>query len=75
MLRKRASVGDHDARVEAVNQYGDMVVVTLSWLDREERRQRWAQLLRVRGDRIVTVHDYAAPVAARAASRLFAAFA
>jgi hypothetical protein len=62
--------GDHDARLESVEQRGDRIVVVLSWADREGARHQWAHALKPRGGKIIDMQDYANPARAAAATRL-----
>jgi len=66
--------GDHDARIDAVEQHGARVLVSFSWADRDGRRHRWAHVLTLEDGRIVDMQDYANPTLAAAASRLRAVF-
>jgi hypothetical protein len=55
----RDRAGDHDLRVERVEQRNGRVAVVISWADRDGARHEWAQLLRVRDGLIVDMEDYA----------------
>jgi hypothetical protein len=60
----RRKAGDHDGRVDSVEQRGNRVVVAFSWLDRSDKRHEWAQVLELRDDKIVSMQDYAKPSSA-----------
>jgi hypothetical protein len=70
----RVSEGDHDGRVDWIEQRGDVAVAAFSWLDRDERRHRWAHLLKLRDGKIVDMQDFASPRTAAATMRLRAIF-
>jgi hypothetical protein len=65
----RRTDGDHDARIDAVEQRGARVVVTISWADKEGRRHDWAHVLKRKNGKIVDIH-YASPKRAAAAARM-----
>jgi hypothetical protein len=50
--------GDHDLRVERVEQRNGRVAVVISWADREGTRHEWAHHLRFRDGLIVDMEDY-----------------
>lgn len=62
--------GDHDARVDSVEQHGERVVVAFSWADSEGGRHQWAQVLKLERGKIVDMRDYANPARAAAVTRL-----
>ncbi|MDQ3893328.1 MAG: hypothetical protein M3292_01485 [Actinomycetota bacterium] len=55
----RERAGDHDLRVERVEQRSGRVVVVISWADRHGTRHEWAHDLRFRDGLIVDMEDYA----------------
>ncbi len=74
MIHWRRLEGDHDARLDAVEQHGARVIVTLSWADKTGKRHDWAHVLKLSGGRIVDIQDYANPTGATTAARLRAVF-
>jgi hypothetical protein len=50
------------------------MVVAFSWSDKEGRRQRWAQALRLEGGKIVDMQDFESPDRALAVLRLRTVF-
>ena len=66
--RKRA--GDHDGRIDSVEQRGNRVVVAFSWSDSSDKRHEWAQVLELKDGRIIDMQDYAKPARAALATRL-----
>jgi hypothetical protein len=54
----RNRAGDHDLRVERVEQRHSRVAVVLSWAERNGTRHEWAQLLRLRDGTIVDMEDF-----------------
>ena len=66
--------GDHDGRIESVEQRGERIVVLLSWADKEGKRHEWAHALRLRDGKIIGMQDYANPARAAAATHLRALF-
>jgi ketosteroid isomerase-like protein len=70
----RKKLGDHDRRIDSVEQRGDRVLVAVSWSDEHDERRRWAHALKLRDGRIVDIQDYASPARAAAATRLRAVF-
>ncbi len=74
MIHWRRLEGDHDARIDAVEQHGTRVIVTLSWADKTGQRHDWAHVLKLKDGRIVDIQDYANPARAAAATRLRAVF-
>jgi hypothetical protein len=50
--------GDHDLRVERVEQRNGRVAVVISWADRDGTRHEWAQLLQLRDGKIIDMEDY-----------------
>jgi hypothetical protein len=69
----RKKVGDHDARLDSVEQRGNRVVVAFSWSDSNEDRHDWAQVLELKDGTIISMQDYATPSKATLATRLRAA--
>ncbi len=69
----RKKAGDHDGRLDAVEQRGSRVVVAFSWSDRSDNRHDWAQVLELKDGKIVAMQDYATPSRAALATRLRAA--
>jgi hypothetical protein len=55
----RDRAGDHNLRVERVEQRNGRVAVVISWADRAGTRHEWAHHLRVRDGLIVDMEDYA----------------
>ena len=70
MIHWRRLGGDHDARIDAVEQHGARIVVTLSWADKAGKRHDWAHGLKLRDGKIVDMQDYTNPTRAGAATRL-----
>lgn len=70
MIHWRRQDGDHDARIDAVEQRGARVIVTLSWADKEGGRHDWAHVLKLKDGKIVDIQDYASPTRATIATRL-----
>jgi hypothetical protein len=66
----RRKDGDHDGRIDAVEQRGARVIVTISWADKEGRRHDWAHVLKRKDGKIVDIQDYASPKRAVAAARM-----
>ena len=66
--------GNHDYRLDSIEQHGDRVIVAFSWSDKDDQRHHWAQTLRIRAGRIVDIQDYRSPRHAAATARLRAAF-
>jgi hypothetical protein len=66
----RRKAGDHDGRLDSVEQRGNRVVVAFSWLDRNNKRHDWAQVLELTDDKIISIHDYAKSSRAAFATRL-----
>ena len=74
MIQWRRLEGDHDARIDAVEQHGARVIVTLSWADKTGKRHDWAHVLKLNEGKILDIQDYANPSRAVAAARLRAVF-
>ena len=74
MLHWRRLGGDHDARIDAVQQHGARIVVALSWADKAGERHDWAHVLKLKGGKILDIQDYASPKRATATTRLRAVF-
>jgi ketosteroid isomerase-like protein len=51
--------GDHDLRVDRVEQRNRRFAVVISWADRDGTRHEWAHLLRLRDGAIIDMEDYA----------------
>ena len=51
--------GDHDLRVDRVEQRNGRFVVVISWAERDGTRHEWAHLLRLRDGMIIDMEDYA----------------
>ena len=66
----RRNAGDHDGRLDSVEQRGNRVVVAFSWSDRSNKRHDWAQVLELMDDKIVSMQDYAKPSRAALVTRL-----
>ena len=64
MAGKRRS-GDHEYRLDSIEQHGDRVIVGFSWSDRHGKRHEWAQALQIRDGRIVDMQDYRSRTHAR----------
>jgi hypothetical protein len=50
--------------LEDVRGTSDRVVVVYSWRERDGSRARWAQVLRLKGGKIVGMRDYGNPARA-----------
>ena len=74
MIHWRRLEGDHDARIDAVQQHGTHVMVTFSWADKTGKRHHWAHVLKLKGGMIVDMQDHASATRAAAATRLRARF-
>jgi ketosteroid isomerase-like protein len=62
--------GDHDLRVEHVEQRDRRVAVVVSWAERSGKRHAWAHVLRLQDGMIIDMQDYASrPRAIRALRR------
>jgi hypothetical protein len=57
----RRKAGDHDGRLDSVEQQGTSAVVAFSWSERNGKRHEWAQVLELTNGRIVAMQDYAKP--------------
>ena len=66
----RRKVGDHDARIDSVEQRGSRAVIGFSWADRESKRHDWAHVLELRDGKIFAIKDYASRSRAALATRL-----
>ena len=51
--------GDHDLRVDRVEQRDDRFAVVISWAERDGTRHEWAHLLRLCDGMIIDMEDYA----------------
>ena len=74
MIHWRRLEGDHDARIDAVDQSGARIIVSHSWADKTGKRHDWAHVLKLKDGMIVDMQDYASPTRAAAATRLRAVF-
>ena len=74
MIHWRRLGGDHDARVDGVEQHGVRVIVTLSWADKAGQRHDWAHVLKLKDGMIVDMQDSASPARAAATTRLRTVF-
>jgi ketosteroid isomerase-like protein len=74
MVEQREKLGDHDRRLDSVEQRGDRIVVAVSWADKQGDRHRWAHVLKLKNGKIVDIQDYASPTRAVAVTRLRAVF-
>ncbi len=74
-MARRQRCGDHDLRLDSVQQRGDRAVVVVSWADKEDKRHQWAHVLTLRDGTIIDMQDYAKPGRATAAARFRALFA
>ena len=70
----RRNYGDHDGRIDGVEQRGTRVIVTLSWADKQGKRHNWAHVLNLKDGKIIDIKDYASPTRAAATALLRAAF-
>jgi hypothetical protein len=61
------SNGDHDFRVDAVDQSGGRIAVALSWADRQGTRHELGQVLTVEDGGIADLQDHRSGAAARRA--------
>ena len=59
--------GDHDFRIDAIEQVGPRVAVAFSWTESDGARRDFGQLLQLRQGRITKMRDYRSGAAARAA--------
>lgn len=66
----RKKAGDHDGRLDSVEQRANRVVVAFSWSDSEDHRHDWAQVLDLRDGKVVAIQDYASPARAALTTRL-----
>jgi len=66
----RRKAGDHDGRVDSVEQRGNRVVVAFSWSDRGNKRHECAQVLELKDDKVVSMQDYAKLSSAALVTRL-----
>ena len=69
----RKKLGDHDGRLDSVEQRGNRVVVAFSWSDSNDKRHDWAQVLELKDGKVIHMQDYAKPTRAALATRLRAA--
>ncbi|HEU0335323.1 MAG TPA: hypothetical protein VFR43_02145 [Gaiellaceae bacterium] len=56
--------GATDWRIDELRANGDRVAVAYSWRTPNGARTLWAQLLKLRGDKIVDIQDFANPAKA-----------
>jgi len=66
----RRKAGDHDGRIDSVEQRGNRAVVAFSWADRDDNRHHWAHALELRDGKIIAMKDFANPSRAALATRL-----
>jgi ketosteroid isomerase-like protein len=66
----RRKAGDHDGRIDSVEQRGSRVVVAFSWMDNTDNRHDWAQVLKLTDGKIIAMQDYAKPSNASIATRV-----
>ena len=69
----RLKAGDHDARLDSVEQRSDRAIVAFSWADSDDNRHDWAHLLKLRDGMIYSIKDYANPARAALVTRFRAA--
>ena len=74
MIHWRRLEGDHDPRIDAVEQHGARIIVTHTWADKTGKRHDWAHVLKLKDGMIVDMQDYASPTRAVVATRLRAVF-
>ena len=55
----REREGDHDQRVDRVEQRSGRIAVVISWAERDGTRHEWAHVLRLRDGLIIEMDDYA----------------
>jgi hypothetical protein len=67
-------LGARDFALESVQSRGDRVVAAFSWADKDGRRHKWAQALRLKQGKIIDMQDFASPARAVASMRLRTAF-
>ena len=66
----RKKLGDHDGRLDSIEQRGNRVVVAFSWLDSSDTRHDRAQVLELKDGKVIDIQDYAKPSRAALATRL-----
>ena len=59
--------GDHDFRIDAIEEAGERVAVAFSWTERGGERRDFGQVLTLERGRIRTMRDHASGAAARGA--------
>ena len=69
----RKKLGDHDGRLDSVEQRGNRVVVAFSWSDSSDKRHDWAQVLELKDGKVIDIQDYAKPARAALVTRMRAA--
>lgn len=74
MIHWRRLEGDHHARIDAVEQHGARVIVTLSWADKAGKRHDWAHVLKLKDGKILDIQEHASPTRAAATTRLRTVF-
>jgi len=63
----RTASGEHDFRIDAIEQVGPRVAVAFSWTQGDGARRDFGQVLKLRQGRIAEMRDYASGAAARGA--------
>ena len=66
----RRKVGDHDGRLDSLEQRGNRIVVAFSWSERTGKRHEWAQVLKLKDGMIIEMDDFAKRSRAALAMRL-----
>jgi hypothetical protein len=61
--------GEHGLQIDWIDKVNGRVAVALSWLDRDDKPHRWAQVLTMKDGGIADLQDYADPDSARKALR------
>ena len=59
--------GDHDFRIDAIDQVGPRIAVAFSWTKRGGSRRDFGQVLKLRHGRIAEMRDYGSGAEARGA--------
>jgi hypothetical protein len=65
--------GNSDYRLDRIEEHGNRVVASFSWVDKSGRRHEWAHMIEIRNGRIVDMQDYRSHRHATATARLRAA--
>jgi hypothetical protein len=74
LIHWRRLGGDHDARIDAVEQHGTRVSSSSPEPTKEGQRHNWAHVLKLQNGKIIDIQDYASPTRAAASTRLRAVF-